>query len=661
MAIAQLSIDMVAKMATFERDLKRTVDLTQQQTNLMSGALGAVKTSIIGLGSAFTVGFLVDFVKRSIDSVDALNDIRDATGASIENISALEDIAARTGTTMDTVTTALVKFNGVLKDAKPDSQQAKAFEALNLDIAELKRLDPAEALLKVATAFTAFADDGNKARIMQELFGKSLKDVAPFLKDLADKGELVAKVTTAQAEEAEKFNRQLFEMQKNVQDLSREITGPLITALNKFMEKSIEVARYSKNPFDFAFNLGENMGRGGIAGTAGDTSDRTGSWGDIIGQNPRLLRQGAYDQPFLPDIGGDGGKTTKAKSEQISDDSRALASYVEGLQRVLDKNDQLTEQEKALSFLRSIGATGEVAQVRELTLAMAAQIDQEKAAVEVRAAKIAKVLAEGDAISKANGEYQALLSRLYAATPQFNLEAQRKDVLALTAEFEAGRISEALYLEAVTARLDLVADKTDKAKTFAEDMQYVFTNAFKGMEDSLTDFVTTGKLDFSSLADSIISDMVRIAIQQSITKPLTAAVMGLFADGGSFDGGVQKFAAGGTFTNQIVSSPTLFKFAKGTGMMGEAGPEAIMPLTRGANGKLGVQASGGGGSVVVNIIESPGNGGTQKRRSENGVDMLDIFVEKVKSSLAGDISRGAGSVPAAMSRTYGLNRVAGAY
>ena len=296
------------------------------------------------------------------------------------------------------------------------------------------------------------------------------------------------------------------------------------------------------------------------------------------------------------------------------------------------------------------------------------QIDKEKA---LAAAIRDKSAAEEEffaSVMKADEQYQSLLNRLLAATPIKQLESQRDDMRLLASELEQGRISEALYLEAVTARLDLtaekidlVADKTDKAKTFAEDMQYVFTNAFKGMEDSLTDFVTTGKLDFSSLADSIISDMVRIAIQQSITKPLTAAVMGLFADGGSFDGGVQKFAAGGTFTNQIVSSPTLFKFAKGTGMMGEAGPEAIMPLTRGANGKLGVQASGGGGSVVVNIIESPGNGGTQKRRSENGVDMLDIFVEKVKSSLAGDISRGAGSVPAAMSRTYGLNRVAGAY
>ncbi|MDR6632338.1 hypothetical protein J2X72_001122 [Phyllobacterium sp. 1468] len=68
---------------------------------------------------------------------------------------------------------------------------------------------------------------------------------------------------------------------------------------------------------------------------------------------------------------------------------------------------------------------------------------------------------------------------------------------------------------------------------------------------------------------------------------------GLFANGGAFSGGVQRFANGGAFTNSVVSSPTKFRFAKGTGMMGEAGPEAIMPLKRDSSGRLGVASNGG--------------------------------------------------------------------
>ena len=86
------------------------------------------------------------------------------------------------------------------------------------------------------------------------------------------------------------------------------------------------------------------------------------------------------------------------------------------------------------------------------------------------------------------------------------------------------------------------------------------------------------------------------------------------ADGATFANGIATFANGGTFTNSIVSSPTLFKFADGgttrTGLMGEAGPEAIMPLKRGPDGSLGVQANGlreamssqGGGAAVSPVL-----------------------------------------------------------
>ena len=66
----------------------------------------------------------------------------------------------------------------------------------------------------------------------------------------------------------------------------------------------------------------------------------------------------------------------------------------------------------------------------------------------------------------------------------------------------------------------------------------------------------------------------------------------IMAKGGAYNNGVRAFAKGGTFTNRIVNSPTLFRFANGTGLMGEAGPEAIMPLARDSQGRLGVRYEG---------------------------------------------------------------------
>ncbi len=142
----------------------------------------------------------------------------------------------------------------------------------------------------------------------------------------------------------------------------------------------------------------------------------------------------------------------------------------------------------------------------------------------------------------------------------------------------------------------------DSIKTIQESMADVVVKGIKGMEDALVNFVMTGKLNFKNLANSIIADLARIAIQQAITKPFTSFFTGLFsANGNAFvDGKVQKYAYGG-----VVNKPTLFPMANGMGLMGEAGAEAILPLRRGSNGKLGVQSTGSSiGNIIVNVDAS---------------------------------------------------------
>jgi lambda family phage tail tape measure protein len=142
----------------------------------------------------------------------------------------------------------------------------------------------------------------------------------------------------------------------------------------------------------------------------------------------------------------------------------------------------------------------------------------------------------------------------------------------------------------------------DQLKNFGAQVADSVKGAFQGLEDQLVSFVTTGKASFADLAKSIIADIARIAIRQAIIAPLLGGVGKLFnipgfANGGVFaQNGIQKFARGG-----IVDKPTMFPFANGTGLMGEAGPEAIMPLRRGRDGRLGVEAAGGGGGVNVTV------------------------------------------------------------
>jgi lambda family phage tail tape measure protein len=124
------------------------------------------------------------------------------------------------------------------------------------------------------------------------------------------------------------------------------------------------------------------------------------------------------------------------------------------------------------------------------------------------------------------------------------------------------------------------------------------------MTDAIIDFVDTGTFEFEKFARSVLKDLMRIATQKLVVAAISTAtsLIGI-ADGAAFAGGggnmIQAYGDGGTFTNTVVDKPTMFRYGGGLGVMGEAGPEAIMPLQRGPDGKLGVSAQGGGNQRPV--------------------------------------------------------------
>lgn len=190
------------------------------------------------------------------------------------------------------------------------------------------------------------------------------------------------------------------------------------------------------------------------------------------------------------------------------------------------------------------------------------------------------------------------------------------------------------------------ANWADTASDYASQSADLVNNSMSGLVGNISEALAGNKVDWEDWSKSVLASMQKIILNAMIVNSLQSSMGGGGFLGGLFGGsaggstpsgsynsaasGLQLNAKGGAYasaslsaySNSIVRSPTYFAFAKGAGLMGEAGPEAIMPLTRSADGSLGVRvtgaqtASGGGGEIhITQHINVSGNGDAALNRA----------------------------------------------
>ncbi|MBT0506806.1 phage tail tape measure protein [Morganella morganii] len=231
-------------------------------------------------------------------------------------------------------------------------------------------------------------------------------------------------------------------------------------------------------------------------------------------------------------------------------------------------------------------------------------------------------------------EERQQIDRVYAQSDQGKsaTEAYNREIDALNLKYQKIKEVQSDWTSGVTRGMeDWVAEAGDYAEQTASAVQ----SAMGGMVNNITDMLNGNKASWRDWSIDVLKSIQKILVNAAIVNSIKSmsGVGGWIGAVGDFLGGAAANAKGGVYdspglsaySNQIVSTPTYFAFAKGAGLMGEAGPEAIMPLTRAADGSLGVRAIGRNqntGSAAPQVFITIDSNGSSQTQSSVGYEQF---------------------------------------
>lgn len=371
----------------------------------------------------------------------------------------------------------------------------------------------------------------------------------------------------------------------------------------------------------------------------------------------------------------------KTEAEKTEDIYKRLIKQQKEQIALAGQNTELAK----MKYQVSQGELSTLSEAQKKTLLQnAALIDQKK--IREQLAAYESSLADSNASARASDDAQLLgygegsrmrerLQEMWSIRQTF--EQKNNELLR---QYQAGEIEEALwkqekelnkkYLEErlsdqqdYYAKADALRNNwnaglqeglsnwADSATDYASQAADAVVSTMDGLVSNISDALAGNVVEWRNWGSSVLREVSKILMNAAIVnglKSLSGAGGWLGTVGGWISGAVAN-AKGGVYTsanlsaysNTIVDTPTYFAFAKGAGLMGEAGPEAIMPLTRAADGSLGVRAignvNGGGGFVYSPVyhisIQNQGSNGEIDARSARGlVDLIDSRVVSIMQS-----------------------------
>jgi lambda family phage tail tape measure protein len=236
--LASLVVSLEANVARFESDLNKAEFMAKKAMdsigNVSDTAMKAVKGAVMAMAAAYTFDAFADGIKGAIASAAELDHMAKKTGATVEALSGLKSAAKLSGTSLDEVGGGLQKLSKAMFEAAGGSQkQSDLFKSLGIEVTDSsgKLRDSGEVMLDLAKKLDSMDSSTQAVATAQMLLGKRGAQLLPFMQDLAEIGELNAKVTSEMAAEADAYEKNLVRLEGRKKSLYNTIAAGLLPVM----------------------------------------------------------------------------------------------------------------------------------------------------------------------------------------------------------------------------------------------------------------------------------------------------------------------------------------------------------------------------------------------------------------------------------------------
>lgn len=653
----RLTVDANAAIAQLEKLNRASKDTGDK--------LGALASTVEKAGKAFLAGFAIDVLLDKFtaitESMDAVVKAAQEVGVSAAALQKLQYAAAGSGSSAETLGKGLEKLSVNLQDVESGSTEAQK-ALLAMGVTSKDTAD--QALAKISDAFAKLPDGAQKTALAVAIFGKAGAELIPMLnngraglKAMGDEARELGLVMDGNALKAAEHFRDQLDLLANISKASAQsFVSGMIPALEAIASVLIDAKKGGEGFSSWGEAAGSLfllLAKGAeTAATAfKDIVRILGAVGEAL-VNP--LHIGDVWNSMVEDL----GKNSTDLAEQWAELDRRFEDFTNKQKAFVGPPEQA--KTSTLNLKTANDLLAESAKRAEEAYKQFEKTLQEEARSLGVAEKAAKAATE--AFQKTpEGHLTKVIDDQQKAAEEWNLtvddsvkkEQIWRDMLDNGTE-DQKKYAHAMLDSAEASKKwgEQTSGMSDELKIIGEGFGNFFDNLARG---------TASAADlFKRMVQSIIADLLKLWAQKYIVEFFfpsggsapAPGTGGKFALGGAFAGGnVLPFMAGG-----VVGSPTYFRMAGArVGLMGEAGPEAILPLKRTSDGALGVRAQ----AAPLNVqIHNHTDAQVSARRDSDGT--LQVVIEQAKLAVAADIRRGGNDIARAAEGAWRLSRGAAA-